>query len=699
MKNQKIIEKYKVKKKDLLWMYRNILMSRAIDDTEIKMKKNAQAFFQISSAGHEGIQTASAFALRAGYDQFLCYYREKAICLGLGVTPYEMLCQANGNLGDTASKGRQMPANMGNKKLNIVSRSSCTGSQFLQACGVSQANDILSLTKKSPNDSITYVSCGDGTVAQGEFWEGITCASVNNLRVLFMVQDNGYAISTPTWVGTPGGSISKALDDFPNLKIYEVDGNCPIQSLDTINKAKEHLIKNKGPVLIHARVTRAYSHSLSDDQKFYKSEQEIVRDKEMDVIPNYTEYLLNNTRITQKDLDKIQLEVKTQVSSARAKALKTDWPKAETSCDYLLSSEIDIKDESIFHEKIQIKDNEDLPMAKAINEVLKAEIKLNEQMIVFGQDIADFSDVKKFKDKNLVGKGGVFKVTSGLQKEAKDYQVFNSALAEASIVGRAVGMAMMGLRPVVEIQFFDYIWTAFMQLKNEMATTRYRSGGEYMNPMVVRTAIGGYVKGGALFHSQCEESIFTAIKGLHVAFPSNSKDAQGLLRTAMRADDPVMFFEHKHLYYQGYNRDPYQGDDYMIPFGKAKIVNSGSDLTIVTWGAIVQKSLVVASEYAQEGKTIEVIDLRTLAPYDKETILNSLKKTNRILIAHEASITCGFGAEIAAMVSKEGFQDLDAPVSRLGSKDCHIPYNPDLEDDILVQTEDVRAAVKELLAF
>ncbi|MBT4791677.1 MAG: dehydrogenase, partial [Halobacteriovoraceae bacterium] len=470
MKNLDIIKKYNISKKDLGWMYENILLSRSVDDAEIKMKKHSQAFFQISSAGHEGIQTASAFVLKSAYDHFLCYYREKAICLGLGVTPYEMFCQANGNLGDTASLGRQMPANMGNKKLNIVSRSSCTGSQFLQACGVAQAMDILSLTDKAPNDAITYVSCGDGTVAQGEFWEGISCASVNNLRVLFMVQDNGYAISTPTWVGTPKGSISKTLADFPNLKIFTVNGNCPIQSLHVVSEAKNHLLKNKGPVLIHAKVTRAYSHSLSDDQKFYRSEKELAENTRQDVIPNFTKFLLDNNYFTQNELIKFQQKIESNIDQARTKALKVDWPHADTSCDFLLSNDVDVTDSKLFTENSSVMDAKDeLPMAKAINEVLKCEVLRNKEMVMFGQDIADFSDVKKFQDSALVGKGGVFKVTSGIQKVAKDYQVFNSALAEASIIGRAVGMSMMGLKPVVEIQFFDYIWTAFMQLKNEMA--------------------------------------------------------------------------------------------------------------------------------------------------------------------------------------------------------------------------------------
>jgi 2-oxoisovalerate dehydrogenase E1 component len=690
LKKLQIIKKNKLDKKTLSWMVENIFMTRAVDDTEIKMKLHSQSFFQIATAGHEGVQTAAALILKSSYDQFICYYRQKAICLGLGVTPYEMFCQANGNTGDSASMGRQMPGNAGNVKLNIITRSSCTGTQFLQACGVSEAGLILSKIKgaKDPfkKDEITYVSCGDGTTSQGEFWEGLTTAVIRKLPVLFMVEDNGFAISTPTSEQTPEGSISKTLKNFPGLLVLETDGNCPLLSYETLKVAEAHLRARKGPVLVHAHVHRVYSHSLSELEKVKKE----------DVLVSFPEFLVKEKILTKNEVEKIREKTKKKAVEDLERCLKTPWPKASTSMDYLYSDEVSITDSSIFDEK-ENSEGENVSMAQALNMTLKHEIERNPKLMIFGEDVADNTNLKLHKAQKLKGKGGVFKVTHGIQSVARDYQVFNSPLAEANIVGRAIGMAMRGLRPVVEIQFLDYIWTAFMQIKNEMATTRYRSGGTYKNPMVIRVASGGYTQGGALYHSQSAEAIMAHIPGIYIAYPTTTKDAVGLLRTAMRCDDPVIFLEHKQLYYQGYNRTPYPGDEYMIPFGKARIAKAGSDMTIICWGALVQKSIEASKKFADH--SIEIIDLRTINPLDMETIKKSVEKTHRVLIAHEAGLTAGFGAEIAARISQECFTSLDAPVIRLAAKDCHIPYNPDLEADILPQIEDVVEKIQELLAF
>lgn len=691
-----LIRKSGLSPQQLKWMYQNMITSRMVDDTEIKMNKHSQAFFQISTAGHEGVQTAAALVFRPSYDHFLCYYRNKAICLGLGVTPYEMFCQANGNMGDTASKGRQMPANMGNRKLHIVSRSSCTGTQFLQAAGMAQAGKILTLLGEDSafHDEVIYVSCGDGTVAQGEFWESLTTCVINELPVLFMVEDNKRAISVPTHVGTPLGSISKTLEHFPGLTVIECDGHCPIESYISLCKARDLIRKNRRPVLFHAHVTRLYSHSLSDDHRHYQSPEELEKLTDYDVLVNFQKLLIAANLVTQEELFNIERRVKSDIKLALEKALTTPWPSKSSCCDYLWSDEIDPQNERSFQTNPHPV-GEELSMAQAINWTLKSEILSNPKMVIFGEDVADTSEVELL-DK-VVGKGGVFKVTQGIQKVARDYQVFNSPLAEANIVGRAIGMALRGLRPVVEIQFFDYIWTAFMQLKNEMATTRYRSGGEYKNPMVVRAAIGGYVRGGGLYHSQCAESIFTHIPGIYVVFPSNAFDAQGLLRTAIRCDDPVMFLEHKHLYYQGYNKASYQGDDFMIPFGKANIIEQGHDATIICWGALVHKSLLAAKKFPHH--SIEIIDLRTLIPLDKITLIESLKKTNKVLIAQEAGLTSSFAQEIASMLGQSCFKHLDAPIMTLGAKDCHIPYNPDLQEAILPQVDDIVEMLEKLLQY
>lgn len=697
-----LIKKNKLSKADLTWFLKNVFLSRKTDDAEISMKKQNKAFFQISGAGHEGILSATAKVLKPKHDYFIPYYRDRALCIGLGVTPYEMLCQANGNTGDTASHGRQMPAHWGNVKLNIVSKSSCTGTQFLQACGVAEAG--LHLKKVKLKDSpvyhdqeIVYVSCGDGTTSQGEFWEGLTTACVNKLPVMFMVEDNGYAISTPVWMNTPGGSISKALDAFPGLKIFTCDGNCPIDSYNTMVEVEKYMRAGNGPTLVHANVTRPYSHSLSDDHSYYRTKEDLAEEHAKDVFNSYPKFLTDTGLFTTEEVKGVLDEVAKEIREAMNKALETPWPAKSTYMDHLYS-EID-PSSSQFETAPKFSGKEDIPLATAINMTLKSEIKNNPLMMVFGEDVADFSEIEKYDNPDLKGKGGVFKVTHGVQKAAKPGQVFNSPLAEANIIGRAIGMAMRGLKPVVEIQFFDYIWTAYMQLKNEMATTRYRSGGDFKCPMVVRVPIGGYLRGGAMYHSQSGESLFTHNPGIRVVYPSNALDAMGLLRTAIRCDDPVLFLEHKHLYYQGYNRSADPGEEYMIPFGKARVVKEGKSATIVAWGALVQKSVEAAKELEKEGHTIEILDARTIAPFDFEAVFKSIKKTHRLLICHEEHKTSGYAGEIAARVNEEAFESLDAPILRVCSKDVHVAYCPDLEEVILPQTSDVVEALKKLLAY
>jgi len=698
-----IINKFQLNKADLVWFLKNVFISRKTDDAEILMKKQNKAFFQISGAGHEGILSAAAKVLKPKHDYFIPYYRDRALCIGLGVTPYEMLCQANGNNGDTASHGRQMPAHWGNVKLNIISKSSCTGTQFLQAVGVAEAG--LHLKKMNLKDSpiyhekeIVYVSSGDGTTSQGEFWEGLTTACVNKLPVLFMVEDNGYAISVPVSVQTPGGSISVALANFPGLKIYTCDGNCPIESYEAMVAAEKYLRQGNGPVLVHATVTRPYSHSLSDDHSYYRTKEDLADETRRDVFNSYPKFLEDTALFTSEEIKSILDEASKEVREAMTKALETSWPSKSTYADHLYSPDVDPTSDS-FQTSPAFSGKEDIPLATAINMTLKSEIKKNPLMMVFGEDVADFTEVEKYENPDLKGKGGVFKVTHGVQKAAKPGQVFNSPLAEANIIGRAIGMAMRGLKPVVEIQFFDYIWTAYMQLKNEMATTRYRSGGDFKCPMVVRVPIGGYLRGGAIYHSQSGESLFTHNPGIRVVYPSNALDAIGLLRTAIRCDDPVIFLEHKHLYYQGYNRSADPGEDFMIPFGKARLVKEGKHATVVAWGALVQKSVEAAKELEKEGYEVEVLDARTIAPFDFDAVKKSLAKTHRLLVCHEEHKTSGYAGEIAARVNEECFELLDAPILRVCSKDTHVAYCPDLEEVILPQTSDVVAALRKLVQY
>jgi len=699
--------RYGVTKAMMVEFLRTIVTSRKTDDAEITMKKQNKAYFQISGAGHEGILVAAAKVLRPAYDYFIPYYRDRALCIGLGMTPYEMLCQANGNIGDVGSHGRQMPAHWGHKKLNIVSKSSCTGTQFLQACGLAEAGEYLGSLKKLGHtgklptfheDEIVYVSAGDGTTSEGEFWEGLTTACVNKLSVLFLIEDNGYAISVPVAIQTPGGSISKALSNFPGLTIFEVDGNCPIESYAVVKDAERHLRERLGPVLVHAHVTRPYSHSLSDDHAMYRTTEELQREKEIDVYNSYPIFLEEASVLSKTEITKLIEEVSLEVREAMNKAIETPVPALSEATRYVFSEEVDMTADK-FSTAPKFSGKEDVPMAGAINRVLKSAIEKNPLLRMFGEDVADFGEVSKLQDPNLKGKGGVFKITAGCQRAGLPNQVFNSPLAEANIIGRAIGMAVRGLKPVVEIQFFDYIWPAFMQLRNEMGTMRYRSGNDYTCPMVVRVPIGGYLKGGAMYHSQCGESIFAHCPGIMVAYPSNALDAAGLLRTAIAGDDPVMFLEHKHLYYQGYNRTADPGEEFMIPFGKARVAKEGKDATIVTWGALVYKSVEAAKLLEAKGFSVEVIDARTIVPFDMATVKKSLEKTNRLLIAHEETKTSGFAGEIAALVNEQCFEYLDAPIKRVTTPDSHIPYSPTLEDVVLPQIEDIARALEELLQY
>ena len=711
--NQKklaLAQRNKLRKEDLLWMLRNILIARKVDDLEIVMKKQSKAFFQISGAGHEGILTAVAKAMRPSKDWFVAYYRDRALCLGLGVTPYEMFCQANGNTGDSSGGGRQMPSHWGNKKLHIFNKSSCTGTQFHHACGLAEGGRFLHSLKEEGvdigihpvcADEVIYCSTGDGTLAQGEFWEALTSAIVNKWPIIFLVEDNGYAISTPKDIQLPqGGSISKTLHNFPGLKILSTDGNCPIESYATMVLACNHARGKKGPVLVHADTTRPYSHSMSDDQSMYRTTKELNLEKKKDVFNSFPRFLLDAKIISSKELEGINKDIANNLREEMNRALETPWPEKDSALDHLYSEEVDIAGEE-FSATANFKGKADIPMAGALNSTLKSEFSRNPFLRMWGQDVADFgqSQEDKLQDRSLKGKGGVFKISANVQRISRPGQVFDSPLAEASIVGQAIGQSARGIKPIVEIQFFDYIWTAFMQIKNELAALRYRSNGDFKCPMVIRVPIGGYLRSGGLYHSQSGESIFTHIPGLRLAYPSRADDAMGLLRTAIRADDPVIFLEHKHLYYQGYNRCADPGEDYTIPFGQAKIIQEGTDCTIVTWGALVQKSIDASRKMAQKGVSVEIIDLRTLAPFDGEAIRASLAKTNRLLICHEETRTSGFAGEIMAFINENHFSLLDAPVMRVTAQDCHIPYNPDLEEVVLPHVIDVENGLNKLMAY
>jgi 2-oxoisovalerate dehydrogenase E1 component len=706
----------------LIEAYRIMYTSRRVDDREILLKRQQKIFFQISGAGHEAVGTAAGFALKSGYDWFYPYYRDRALCLALGATPHEMLLMAVGAAADPQSGGRQMPSHWSFPKLNVVTQSSPTGSQILQAVGCAEGGRYFArhpqAAKKSAGDyrqfkdvkfqgdEVTYVSLGEGASSEGEFWEAMNTASNRKLPVLFVVEDNGYAISVPVEVQTAGGNISRLVAGFPNFHFEEIDGTDPVASYAAFARTVAYCRAGEGPGFIHAHVIRPYSHSLSDDERLYRPDAERERDAARDPITRMQMFLIREGILDEKGINKLEKQVEEDLQVAVDQALEAAPPTPDTIMRFIYSPDLDPASSALQMEPASAalaadgKKVAPKTMADLINATLRDEMRRDERIVIFGEDVADASREQYLNEKLIKGKGGVFKLTFGLQNDFGSDRVFNSPLAEANIVGRAIGMATRGMKPVVEIQFFDYIWPAMMQLRDELPLIRWRSNNGFSSPCVIRVAIGGYLTGGAIYHSQCGESIFTHTPGMRVVFPSNALDAAGLLRTAIRCDDPVLFLEHKRLYRETFGRAPYPGPDYTVPFGKAKVVQSGTDLTVITYGAVVPRALQAAQKLEREhGVKVELIDLRCLNPFDWETIAASVSKTNRALVAYEDTLSWGYGAEIAARIADQLFDRLDAPVRRVAAKDVFVAYQPILEDAILPQAEDLLRAMKELAEY
>ncbi len=660
--------------KTLLEAYRQMVLARKIDEKAIVLYKQNKCHFQIGCAGHEAVQVAAAHVLKPSHDWFYPYYRDMALCVALGMTSREMMLNIINKAADPNSGGRQMPMHYGHKALNIVSQSSPTGTQFLQAVGAAVA------IRYRGGDEVVYVSAGEGTTSQGAYHEALNWAARERLPIIFLIQDNKYAISVHISEQIAGESVSKISSGYEGLTVVKVNGLDYAESHSALLAAVDRARRGYGPTVIDAEVVRLESHSISDNQSKYRDPEELASDKSRDPIRLLRDELLERQITSPKEIERLDSELQELVNDAAHWAETQPDPEPHTALDHVL---VDTYPTSgvVEHQPT----GEEVFLVDALNHALDEELARNRDVLVFGQDVAH-------------GKGGVFGVTTGLTKKHGVKRVFNSPLAEDSIVGSAIGIATLGLRPVAEIQFGDYCWTAMMQLRNELAVMNYRSNGEFRCPSVIRIPIGGYIHG-ALYHSQNVEATFAHIPGFVVVLPSNATDAKGLLKSAIRCPDPVLFLEHKGLYRQVYAKGREGGVDDLIPLGKAKVVRTGDKATIVTWGALVNKSLLAAEEAARAGLEVEVIDLRTIQPLDVKTIFRSLKKTNRLLIAHEDILFMGFGAEVAALVAERAFEYLDAPIKRVGGKFAPIPHAPVLEDQVLPQTEDVTKALFELLDY
>jgi 2-oxoisovalerate dehydrogenase E1 component len=689
---------------ELIDDFRTACVSRAIDDRQIAMQKQNRVFFQISSAGHEALSLALARHLRPGYDWFFPYYRDQALVLGLGVTPTEVLLQAVGSLEDPSSGGRQMPSHWGSKRLNIVTQSSPTGSQCIPAVGCAEAGRYIVRrphlveqhgTTAAHGDELTYVSLGEGACSEGEFWESLNTAANLHLPVLYLVPDNGFAISVPLSDQHPA-PVHELVRGFRGLAVHHIDGTDYFAVREAAQSIVEHVRAGVGPALIHADVVRPYSHSAADTQSKYRSLEELAEEARRDPLDRFERDLVAGGVLTAEEAHAVREEARQIVIRAAEEALAAAQPDPATVTRHVVAlPEVPVPGEGAAR-PVEGR-GEPVPMGEAIKRVLHEVMAVDERVRVFGEDVAD---AREMVLAGVEGKGGVFGTTHGLQRAFGQARCYNTPLSEANIVGRAVGQALRGLRPAPEIQFFDYIWPAMTQIRSEAATIRWRSNGSFTCPMVLRVPIGGYLTGGSIWHSQSGESIFAHVPGLLIAMPSRARDAAGLLRYAFRCEDPVMFLEHKHLLRQPYTADPMPPDDWVLPFGVGDVRRPGDDLTVVTWGATVEKSLQAAQRVADaEGIEAEVIDLRTIIPWDKDLVAESLARTSRVLVVHEDTLTAGFGAEVAAWIGEHCFADLDAPVSRVAALDTHVPYNPRLEDAVLPQVDDIAAAMVDLADY
>ncbi len=665
-----------ISKERLVDAYGTMFTARKSDDKILLLLKQGKVFFHIGGSGHEAVQIATAFAMKPGYDWAYPYYRDLPFSLAFGYTVEEVFLEALHRAKGPSSGGFAMPFHWGHKQWRIISQSSPTGTQYLEAVGTAMG------AVKEGNDEVVYVSSGEGSTSEGEFHEAINWAAREKLPVIFLIQDNKYAISVTKKEQTAAKSVYHLTSGFEGLNRYEVDGCDFLASYEAAADAVAKARKGEGPSLILAHTVRLLPHSSSDDQRKYRSAEDLDNDRAKDPLPRFEKYLIENNILTTSSLKQLQQEVLDRIDKAAELAEAEPEQDVENLLKHVYSPNIIIPREGFLEPEHR---GEKIVLVDAINHAMVEEMERNPKMLIYGEDVAG-------------DKGGVFTATKGLTKKFGWERVFNSPLAEASIIGTALGLALRGFKPCVEIQFGDYIWPAFMQLRDEVAMLRFRSNNDWSCPMVVRVAVGGYIHGG-LYHSQSIDGFFTHVPGLRVVMPSNAADAKGLLKTACRSEDPVIFCEHKGLYRASFATTPEPDADYCLPFGVAKTVRGGSDISVITWGMMVQRSLEAARKLEDKGTSVEVIDLRTLNPLDIDSIMTSVRKTGKVLIVHEDTLTGGFGAEIAAILSSEAFTILDAPIKRVAAKDAPVPYGPTLENAMLPQTNDIVSALEQLAAF
>ncbi len=659
--------------KQAIAILKKMLIARFTDEKMAKMvKQNKGGTFQLAATGHELVGVTCGELLTPGKDWSCPYYRDQPFAISLGADLVELFGVFLGRATQRHSSGRMMPYHFSDQQLRILCQSSVVGSQFLHAVGKAWA------VKNLGDDEVVYVSSGEGATSQGDFHEALNFSAIHKLPVIFVVQNNGWAISVPVSEQTAGGhSICEVARGYEGLAVHEVDGTDCLELQEAMQDAIARGRSHEGPTLIMAHVPRLAAHSNSDDPRKYQQPDESERDP----IPKFEKWLVKESILSEQEISKLREEAKELVEAAAVAAEQLPLPPKGSSrlnvfAPYSppVSAAKTLSDEKI-------------TMMDGINHALVEEMEKDPYVVVFGQDVAH-------------GKGGVFGVTRGLTEKFGKNRCFNTPLAESTIIGTAIGIAFDGIhKPVAEIQFADYLWTGINQLFNEAASICYRSNGEWSLPMVVRMPCGGYIQGGP-YHSQSIEGFLAHCPGLKVVIPSNAADAKGLMKTAIRDPNPVLFLEHKALYrQQKFVARAEPTSDILIPFGEANVVHEGSDVTVVTYGAMVMMANEVAEKLEREGVSVEVIDLRTLVPLDTNTILTSVKKTGKMLVAHEAPLNCGFGAEVAARIAKEGFEYLDAPIERIGAFECAVPYSKSLENEVLPQSSDLEAEIRKLAKY